>query len=243
MAATGDRSGACRDALERGVRVLDLFSGIGAFSLGLEQTGMKTVAFCEIDPYCRAVLKKRWPGVPLFENICELKGEMVGAADVICGGFPCQDISIAGRRAGLGGENSGLWGEFFRLVCELRPKFVVVENTPGLCVRGLGDILGDLANAGYDAEWEGIPAAAFGAPHLRARQWVLAYPSSFGDRLQKKSVLAGWHGSIDSSRWEGEPGIRRVDDGTPDRVDRLKAIGNSLVPAIAESIGWCIQKA
>ena len=130
------------------MRVLDLFSGIGGFSLGLERAGMQTVAFCEIEPFCRAVLAKHWPGVKIYEDIRTLTAATLErdgiAVDVICGGFPCQDISVAGRGAGLAGERSGLWREYFRLVGELRPRVVIVENVAALLGRGIGDVLGVL---------------------------------------------------------------------------------------------------
>lgn len=140
------------------LRVLDLFSGIGGFSLGLERAGgFETVAFCEIEPYCRAVLTKHWPEIPIYEDVRKLTAANLAAdgiaVDVICGGFPCQDISLAGKGAGLAGERSGLWRDYARLIGELRPQFVIVENVAALLSRGLGDVLGDLAAIGYDAEW------------------------------------------------------------------------------------------
>jgi DNA (cytosine-5)-methyltransferase 1 len=163
------------------LRVLDLFSGIGGFSLGLERTGgFRTVAFCEIDPYCRAVLAKHWPGVPIHEDVRTLSGAAVHGVDVICGGFPCQDISTAGRGAGLYGERSGLWGQYARIIGEIRPSYIIVENVAALLGRGLGDVLGDLAEIGYDAEWHCIPASAIGAPHRRDRIWIVAYPMREG---------------------------------------------------------------
>ena len=163
------------------LKILDLFSGIGGFSLGLERTGgFKTVAFCEIDQFCRAVLKKHWPHVPQFEDVTKLNGseirKTVGTIDVICGGFPCQDISFAGKGAGLSGARSGLWSEFARLIGEIRPRYVIVENVAALLGRGLSRVLGDLAALGYDAEWHCIPASAVGAPHLRDQLWIVAYP-------------------------------------------------------------------
>lgn len=142
-------------------KVLDLFSGIGGFSLGLERTGgFETVAFCEIEPYCRRVLAKHWPKVPCYEDIRTLTAEQLRGnginPDVITGGFPCQDISIAGRQDGLEGNRSGLWKEYARLIGELRPRFAIVENVPALLSgdfgRWFGTVLGDLASLGYDAE-------------------------------------------------------------------------------------------
>src|SRR5688572_6900268 len=133
------------------LKVLDLFSGIGGFSLGLERTGgFETVAFCEIDPFCRRVLAKHWPEVRQYEDVRELTAQKLAAdgigVDVICGGFPCQDISLANNNGtGLAGEKSGLWCEFARLIGEVRPRFVIVENVSTLRSRGLGDVLSDLA--------------------------------------------------------------------------------------------------
>jgi len=144
-------------------RALSLFAGIGGFDLGLERTGgFKTVAFCEIDPFCQRVLAKHWPGVPIYDDVRELTAAKLKAdgisVDCIVGGFPCQDISIAGNGAGLAGERSGLWREYARLIREIRPRLVIVENVSALLCRGLGDVLGDLAEGGYDAEWDCIPA-------------------------------------------------------------------------------------
>lgn len=174
------------------LRVLDLFSGIGGFSLGLERTGgFETVAFCEIEEFPRKVLKKHWPEVPIYHDVRELTKETLGrdgiAIDVITGGFPCQDLSVAGKQSGIDAERSGLWSEIVRLTRELRPQYVIVENVANLLSgpsekRGgwFGRVLGDLAECGYDAEWENIPAAAVGAPHRRERVWIVAYPSKAG---------------------------------------------------------------
>ena len=170
------------------LRLLDLFSGIGGFSLGLERAGFQTVAFCEIDPFCRRVLAKHWPGVPIYEDVRSLNADALRrdgiTIDSICGGSPCQDVSAAGKGAGLdGGVRSGLWAELRRLMGELRPRFAVVENVSALLSgppeqpgMWFGRVLGDLAEIGYDAEWHCIPASAVGAQHRRDRIWIVSYP-------------------------------------------------------------------
>lgn len=165
--------------------LLDLFSGIGGFSLGLERAGFKTVAFCEIEAFPRRVLAHHWPGVPIYDDVRDLtavrlRADGIGDIDAICGGFPCQDISVAGKGAGLDGERSGLWREYARLVGELRPRFIFVENVGALRARGLASVLGDLAAFGYDAQWHVVPAAAVGAPHLRERVWIVAADATGG---------------------------------------------------------------
>jgi len=169
------------------LRVLDLFSGIGGFSLGLERTGgFETVAFCEIEEFPRRVLAKHWPDVPCYRDVRDLTAAQLAAdgitVDVITGGFPCQDLSVAGRRAGLDGERSGLWSEIVRLIGELRPQYVIVENVANLLAgpsekRGgwFGRVLKDLAECGYDAEWRNIPACMVSAPHRRERVWIVAH--------------------------------------------------------------------
>ncbi len=175
-------------------RVLDLFSGIGGFSLGLEAAGMTTAAFCEVSPKCRHLLQHHWPEAPIYDDVCTLTADRLAAdgiaVDVICGGFPCQDLSFAGKGAGLSGKRSGLWSEFARLIRELRPRVVIVENVSALLSRGLGVVLGDLAACGYDAEWDCIPASAVGAPHRRDRLWIVAYArgeqhEGFGDAFRR----------------------------------------------------------
>lgn len=157
------------------LRVLDLFSGIGGFSLGLERTGgFKTVAFCEIDPFCRRVLTKHWPEVPIYEDVRAVDFER-GSADIVVGGFPCQDVSRAGKRAGLAGERSGLYRELVRALRVVRPQHAIVENVAALLGDGLDAVLGDLAESGFDAEWDCLPAEAIGAPHERDRVYIVAH--------------------------------------------------------------------
>jgi DNA (cytosine-5)-methyltransferase 1 len=233
------------------MNVLDLFSGIGGFSLGLERAGMRTVAFCEINPFCRKVIAKNWPGVPIYEDVREitanrLRGDGV-SVDLICGGFPCQDISCAGKGAGLDGERSGLWGEIVRLARDIRPKVVLVENVGALTFRGLGRVLGDLAEMGMDAEWYCIPAAAVGAPHRRERIWIVAHSDEFGRGgapFGYKTLRQHERPLSEDFRIPELPEspVCRVDDGVPDRVDRLLALGNAVVPQIPEIIGRAIMQ-
>lgn len=166
------------------LRVLDLFSGIGAYALGLERAGAETVAFCEIDPFCRRTLAKHWPNVPIHDDITTREFHE-GEADIITGGFPCQDISIAGRGAGLSGARSGLWGQLVRALRVVRPRFAIMENVANL-LAGPSErpggwmcrVLGDLAESRFDAEWDCVPAAIFGAPHERDRVWIVAHSDS-----------------------------------------------------------------
>jgi DNA (cytosine-5)-methyltransferase 1 len=155
------------------LRVLDLFSGIGGFSLGLERTGgFETVAFCEIEPFPRRVLAKHWPGVPCYEDVRTLTGADVGPVDVICGGYPCQPFSTAGKREGAN-DDRHLWPEYLRLINELRPSWVIGENVAGHISLGLDQVLSDMEAAGYAARAFVIPAVAVNAPHRRDRVWII----------------------------------------------------------------------
>ena len=195
-------------------KLLDLFSGIGGFSLGLERSGaFETVAFCEIEPFPRKVLAKHWLKVPCYDDIRTLTAARLAAdgiaVDAICGGFPCQDISTAGQGRGLDGARSGLWFEYARLIGELRPKYVIVENVAALLGRGLEQVLGSLASIGYDAEWHCISAAAIGAKHKRDRLWIVVYPrhegvlqSRLNDDAYEESSLAGGVGLNGISWWQ-----------------------------------------
>ena len=155
------------------LKVLDLFSGIGGFSLGLERTGgFETVAFCEIEGFCQKVLNKHWPDVPIYEDVRNIDYD--GTVDVICGGFPCQDISIAGKGAGIEGEKSGLWKEFKRNISKYQPKYAIIENVSALCGRGLEVVLQDIAEIGYDATWTMLDTKYSGKPQRRRRVYILA---------------------------------------------------------------------
>lgn len=241
-------------------KVLDLFSGIGGFSLGLERAGMETIAFCEIDKKCHYVLKKHWHDVPIFDDVKKVSGVN---ADVVCGGFPCQDISIAGKKKGIEKTTrSGLWFEFKRIINEVKPKYAIIENVERLRYNGLATVLSDLRSIGYDAEWHVIPACAVGAPHKRERMWIIAYPcGNHSSRiLNAKDVvqdnqqwqfpenIRNWHGwqywfashVFDGNWTENATENNRVDDGVQRRVDRVKQLGNSVVPQIPEIIGRAI---
>lgn len=237
------------------LRVLDLFSGIGGFSLGLERTGgFETVAFCEIEEFPRRVLAKHWPDVPCYRDVRGLSAQALEHAgiwpDCIVGGFPCQDISLAGLGAGISGQRSGLWSEFFRLIREIRPCFVIVENVAALLGRGLGDVLSDLASIRYDAEWHCIPASYVGARQLRDRIWIVAYPER--DRIQRRqTITAAWceksreeqlAGLVQPCAWPTISGSRSrgTGHGIPDGIHRNKGLGNAVVPQIPELIGRAI---
>lgn len=245
------------------LKVLDLFSGIGGFSLGLERTGgFETVAFCEIEEFPRRVLAKHWPEVRCYHDVRKLTADALSrdgvAVDVICGGFPCQDVSIAGKGVGINGKRTGLWKEVIRLASELRPRFLILENVPKLRSRGLESLLAALAEIGFDAEWHCVPAAHVGAAHRRDRLWLFAYRQ--GHSLGPNPYLIGLYpeevhfdGSIEPRHeqerdarplagWGAEPNVERVVDGLPSQLDvaRIKAVGNAVVPQIPELIGNAI---
>jgi DNA (cytosine-5)-methyltransferase 1 len=236
---------------------LIFFRASAAFSLGLERTGgFETVAFCEIEEFPRRVLAKHWPGVPIYGDVRELTADTLArdgiAVDAICGGPPCQDVSVAGRRAGLEGARSGLWSEFARLVGELRPRLVIVENTPGLLSLGMGTVLGDLAALRYDAEWECIPASAVGAHHERDRVWIVAYPDAAGradsegrqgsSRPERREIFAANFLGHGPQRRASEPALGRVVHDVSADVDAVAALGNAVVPAIPELLGHAILR-
>ena len=259
------------------LRLLDTFSGIGGFSYAAERIvgGFETVAFVEREPYCQQILHKHWPSVPIYDDITTFNPEPY-SADVVCGGFPCQDISTAGKQAGIKqGTRSGLFYELIRVIRLVQPKYVVLENVSAILANGLDTVLGELAEAGFDAEWACIPASAVGACHQRDRWWLVAYapqllsdggsseqPEHIGQSSRSKLSMAQsgnshseslsashatsprferrWPSGSTTHRlspdWGGyasKPVLHAGDDGLSDRVAKLKAIGNAVVPQVA----------
>ena len=302
-----------------------LFSGIGGFDLGLERAGMKVIWQSEIDTFASRVLKKHWPDVPNLGDITKVDWSEVERPDVICGGYPCQPFSTAGKRGGAN-DPRHLWPAMFNAICLLRPQYALMENVRGHLSLGFNRVLGDLAEIGYDAEWQVIPAAAVGAPHKRDRVFIVAYPNNTRNRTPKRRVdddgatqikkrqifsqfefgrrgakmanttsqqsngrqsasntkqfekkrlqkqvrtsgtvvadtdceFVGQYGSSSNVAnqskqrndqrerqktndlgqwWEVEPNVGRVANGVSDRVDRLKGLGNAIVPQVAELVG------
>ena len=302
-----------------------LFSGIGGFDLGLERAGMKVIWQSEIDPFACKVLKKHWPNVPNLGDITKVDWTNIERPDVICGGYPCQPFSTAGKRGG-NTDPRHLWPAMFNAICNLRPRYALMENVRGHLSMGFGDVLGDLASIGFNAEWQVIPAAAVGAPHKRDRVFIVAYPddarsrtperdvkSSGSSGKQKRKVVSqrgiSRRGAVvadteskqsdvrqrrnDSTQpqkqglqaqvrtgntnvayaesstrrdaqpyglqtvfgqttefrksgctsrtvgdwWQIEPDVGRVANGVSDRVDKLRGLGNAIVPQVAELVG------
>lgn len=230
-----------------------LFSGIGGMDLGLERAGMECRWQVEIDPFCQRVLEKHWPHVKRYGDIKTVDGADLERVDLIAGGFPCQDVSRAGLRAGIDGRRSGLWGEMFRLVCELRPRFVLVENVTGLLDGGVGRVLGDLAGVGFDAEWSVLSACSMGAAHMRRRVFVLAHPHRqhgwpwIWDSTSRQTWSIQARSSFESSRTRTRArlanpsklyrGINGLPAGLDENYLRNRAIGNGVYPPVAEWIG------
>jgi DNA (cytosine-5)-methyltransferase 1 len=226
-----------------------LFSGIGGFDLGLERAGMKVIWQSEIDEFASKVLKKHWPDVPNLGDITKVDWSKVERPDVICGGYPCQPFSTAGKRGGAN-DPRHLWPAMHNAIRVLRPRYALMENVRGHLSLGFGRVLGDLAEIGYDAEWQVIPAAAVGAPHKRDRVFIVANTKSkhgngrkdkFVYSQQSKTISKFRNGSgslvASNNDWLFEPSVGRVANGIPDRVDRLKGLGNAIVPQVAELVG------
>ncbi len=238
------------------MKIGSLFSGIGGLELGLEWAGVGgTVWQVEKDAYCREILAKHWPHAARFTDVEEVGAGELDPVDVICGGFPCQDVSVAGSGAGLGGHRSGLWFEFARIVDECQPGYVVVENVAHGRSRWLPQVRRDLHVLGYRTRAFVVGASDVGAPHERRRCFVVA--DTDGEQLRERPKRKprrpsggvrpegegeplehgqGWRPS-GASAWEAFPDISGVDDGVPDRLERERALGNAVVPGVAEVIG------
>ena len=253
-----------------------LFSGIGGLELGLERAGLGPVLWqCEIDPFCRAVLAKHWPHVTRFVDVTQPR--VYPHVDLICGGFPCQDVSAAGRGRGLGGARSGLWFHFASVVAAVAPAWVVVENVASGARRWLPTVRRGLHVLGYRTRALGIGAVDVGAPHRRQRVFVVAHSDDVAKgqqgrscrsrrRLEAVAALDGEQGALADAdgagqsreasgrieggngvgdgggAWAAEPGVGRVAHGVPRRLDRLKSLGNAVVPQCAEIVGRVIRE-
>ena len=230
------------------MKFISLFAGIGGFDLGLERAGMNCVAQVEIDGFCQKVLAKHWPDVPRFGDIRDVGKHNLPAADLICGGFPCQDVSASGKKEGIArGTRSGLWFEYKRIICEIKPRWVIVENVENLLRQGMGIVLGDLAASGYDAQWDVLPAKEFGAPHTRERVFIIAHSNCQRRRnaSQRFSEVRLLKCIPKTETWISElptSAICGKNNGVPNRVDRLKSLGNAVVPQVAEFIGRAIME-
>jgi DNA (cytosine-5)-methyltransferase 1 len=234
------------------LKLLDTFSGIGGFSYAAEKLvgGFETTQFIEIDPYCQKVLNKHWPNVPIHDDITTFTAEPF-QFDAVCGGFPCTDISTAGKRLGITKETrSGLFYELMRVIRMVRPRYIILENVAAILNNGLDIVLGELSEAGYNAEWSTFRASdTVQACHHRDRWFLVAYPQGIGmegsrsSREQVKFEMEktglskwGYQRRLLSPNWRSytsEPCLRRGDDGLRDRSHRLKALGNAVIPACA----------
>ena len=272
------------------MKVLDLFSGIGGFSLGLERAGMSTVAMCEKDPYCRKILAKHWPDLTIHEDIRNLDGrQYTKSIDLVCGGFPCQPFSVAGKRKGTD-DDRHLWPEMLRVIQESRPRWVIGENVFGFVNMALDDVQADLEREHYEVRKFLLPAVAVDARHRRDRIILIAYSNSpaiwdiperqaqgrdnlqagrqaitphdgsaqslansycegleigqgFGEHTQSELSTIERSGCEEPAVWTPEPCVGRVADGVPNRVDRIKGLGNAVVPQLIQAIGELVIKA
>ncbi|WP_031291993.1 DNA cytosine methyltransferase [Leptolyngbya sp. Heron Island J] len=223
---------------------LDLFSGIGGFAIAAQRLGIKTTQFVEVNPYCQEILRKNFPGVAIHGDIRTF--EPYEAWDVVTAGFPCQDISSANPNgAGLQGERSGLFFEITRLVRQIRPRFLVLENSTALLNfrggRDMGTILWELSCCGYHAEWSAVSGCSMGAPHMRKRLLIVAYADSIDGEIglalhedNQRPIQAIYDRSSNSPWAKTPPSFSGVANGVPNRVDRVRALGNSIIPDIAE---------
>jgi DNA (cytosine-5)-methyltransferase 1 len=241
-----------------------LFAGIGGLDLGLERAGFECVWQVEIDPFARAILEMHFPKVKRHDDVRTWPKDSTERVNVICGGFPCQDISSSnGSGKGLDGERSSLWFQYQRIIRILQPDAVIVENVPAITFRGLDRVLGSLAKIGFDAEWQTIPASAFGSPQQRDRVFIVAYPAS--KRSASHAVFencdAPGSGEKQTLRERGWPGVCKSGEGLPDRIrwipngdvcgmvngisdrlDRYRVLGNAVVPQVGEFVGNAVRK-
>ncbi len=237
---------------------LDLFSGIGGFSLALEKVGFKTVAFCEKDPYCKLLLQKHWKGVTIHDDIKKLEAKDIKEPiDILTGGFPCQPYSVAGKQKGTG-DDRYLWPDMFRIIKEVKPTWIIAENVRGIINIQDGvvfeTVCTDLESEGYEVQAFIIPAAGVGAPHKRERVWIVANSrrtlrerTEFTGKNENEIGKEATNKHQRSSRatwgsWLTEPTMGRVVNGLPGRAHRLRGLGNAIVPQIAEQIAMAIWK-
>ncbi len=224
-----------------------LFAGIGGMDLGLERAGLSCAWQVEINPFARQILAKHWPDVPRFEDVRDVGATELAQVDMIAGGFPCQDISNAhtnGKRAALEGEKSGLWREYARIIDALEPDWVVVENVAAI-ERWLPTVRGDLWCLGYASLPVELDTARFGARHPRKRVFVLAHPNRDSESLRKVYAEMASLSTIPGcgwNRWRPPPSHLGSDARVPGRMDRLRALGNSVAPGMTELIGTAISR-
>ena len=253
------------------IKLGSLFSGIGGFEIGLMNSipALEVSWQVEQDLFCQRVLKKHFPNSQMFNDVCNVGKDNLEPVDIICAGFPCQDVSIAGKGKGINeGKKSSLWWEVFRITCELRPRILILENTPGLFARGFSEVVGSLSTIGYDSEWSVISAGSQGALHQRDRVFIVCYTDQFNryasntnseqckeqpmhtftmeknQRFQiiksRNSQKTRIHKRNYWSENKAESPFCSVDDGIPDRLAKLKSLGNAIVPQCAEYVGRCI---
>ena len=242
------------------MKLLDLFSGIGGFSLAAKWAGIETIGFCEMDKHCQKVLKKNFPAVPIFPDIKKLRrSDVSGTVDIITGGFPCQPFSVAGRKKGTE-DDRDLWPEMLRIIKEFKPTWFIGENVANFINMAFPRTKTDLESEGYEVQPFIIPACSVGAPHRRDRVWIVAHTSCVmrssseiqseepaksegekGHEWKQFQFLYCGNNNIEF-RKEDKPFICRMDDGLSDEVDRLKGLGNSIVPQVAHQILKAIKE-
>lgn len=222
-----------------------LFSGIGGMDLGLERAGMTIKWQSEIDPYCCDILKKHWPEVPNHGDIKKINWSNVEPTDIICGGYPCQPFSLAGRHRKGEDDPRHLWPWVKDAISILRPRFAILENVQGHLTLGGTTVIKEITDIGYDCEWRVISAAGLGARHRRNRLIIVAYPRS-GGGVRRGFTFQGFNEEVNRNAlrgaqyWQTEPNLGRMAYGVPRRVDRLKGLGNAVVPQMAEYVGRLI---